>query len=35
MLEMAHREMTGTKPDHHINGPAELRSNPLPDNRCS
>src|SRR5262249_8302779 len=31
MLAMAHREMTGTKPDHYINGPAELRSNPIPD----
>jgi hypothetical protein len=33
MLAMAHREMTGTKPDHYINGPDGLRSNPLPDSK--
>jgi len=32
MLAMAHRELTGTKPEHYINGPGELKTNPLPDN---
>jgi hypothetical protein len=30
MLAMAHREQTGTAPERYINGPDDLRANPLP-----